>query len=107
MRHKLETAIPLLALITAMIFPAAVANAQNAAPVSLQEQLSAQYKLVKVGNATGEVTIVEPGTMLSIQKGGIVGVIPKSVAICPSKRSDQRPGMIAPHDGHFPSRVTR
>src|SRR5947208_2508584 len=85
MRHKLETAIPLLALITAMIFPAAVANAQNAAPVSLQEQLSAQYKLVKVGNATGEVTIVEPGTMLSIQKGGIVGVIPKSVAICPSK----------------------
>src|SRR6266404_2628710 len=85
MRHKLDTAIPLFALIIAMMRPLSVATAQNATPVSLQEQLSAQYNLVKVGNATGELTIVEPGTVLSIQKGGIVGVIPKSLAICPSK----------------------
>lgn len=46
MRHKLETAIPLFALIIAMMRPLSVATAQNAAPVSLQKQLSAQYHLV-------------------------------------------------------------
>jgi hypothetical protein len=57
----------------------------SAPPVSLREQLAAQYKLVKVGNAAGELTILEPGAVVSIQKGEIVGVIPKSVAICTSK----------------------
>lgn len=64
-------------------FPSAIA--QNPAPVSLQDQLSAQYKLAKVGRATGSWEVTEPGTVLEIQKGGIAGVPPKSLALCPSK----------------------
>ncbi len=48
-----------------------VANAQ--AP-SLQEQLVAQYKLVKMGSDTGGYSVVEEGTLLEIKKGGILGV---------------------------------
>ena len=48
-----------------------VASAQ--AP-SLQEQLVAQYKLVKMGSDTGGYSVVEDGTLLEIKKGGILGV---------------------------------
>jgi hypothetical protein len=71
-----------------LLFICSIAVAQNAPIVSLDEQLKAQYKLVKIGMATGEITITEPGTVLAIQKGGILGVIPKSLAMCPSKFED-------------------
>jgi len=48
-----------------------VASAQ--AP-TLQEQLVAQYKLVKMGSDTGGYSVVEEGTLLEIKKGGILGV---------------------------------
>jgi hypothetical protein len=41
---------------------------------SLDEQLAAQYKLVKMGSDTGGYSVVDKGTLLSIQKGGILGV---------------------------------
>ena len=41
---------------------------------SLQEQLAAQYKLVKMGSDTGGYSVVDAGTLLAIQKGGILGV---------------------------------
>lgn len=41
---------------------------------SLQEQLAAQYKLVKMGSDTGGYSVVEAGTLLAIQKGGVLGV---------------------------------
>jgi hypothetical protein len=46
----------------------------NAQAVSLQEQLAAQYKLVKMGSDTGGYSVVEAGTLLAVQKGGILGV---------------------------------
>ena len=49
-----------------------LANAQGA--VSLQEQLAAQYKLVKMGSDTSGYAVVEKGTLLAIQKGGILAV---------------------------------
>jgi len=61
------------AIVCAAMFPSAVANAQ-AAPVSLQEQLVAQYKAVKMGSDTGGYSVIEPGTLLEIKKGGILGV---------------------------------
>jgi hypothetical protein len=60
-----------LVLGCAMLFAPAVAGAQA---VSLQDQLTAQYKLVKMGSDTGGYSVVEPGTLLAIQKGGILGV---------------------------------
>jgi hypothetical protein len=41
---------------------------------SLQEQLAAQYKLVKMGSDTGGYSVVDEGTLLEIKKGGILGV---------------------------------
>jgi hypothetical protein len=41
---------------------------------SLQEQLAAQYKLVKMGSDTSGYSVVEEGTLLEIKKGGILGV---------------------------------
>jgi hypothetical protein len=60
------TAATLFALV---FFPFASAQAP-----SLQEQLTAQYKLVKMGSDTGGYSVVEKGTLLAIQKGGILGV---------------------------------
>lgn len=41
---------------------------------TLQEQLVAQYKFVKMGSDTGGYSVVEKGTLLKIEKGGILGV---------------------------------
>jgi hypothetical protein len=53
---------------------------------SLQEQLNAQYKVVHIG-ADGSV-VGDPGTLLSIQKGGIIAVPWKAMAKCPAKFHD-------------------
>jgi len=41
---------------------------------TLQEQLAAQYKLVKMGSDTSGYSVVDAGTLLEIKKGGILGV---------------------------------
>jgi hypothetical protein len=71
MSQKFHALIPGIVLLAATIFPLSLASAQA---VSLQEQLSAQYKLVKMGSDTGGYSVVEAGTLLAIQKGGILGV---------------------------------
>ncbi|MGA6979977.1 MAG: hypothetical protein WCC95_04435 [Candidatus Sulfotelmatobacter sp.] len=55
----------------AIVFAASLAAAQ--AP-TLQEQLAAQYKLVKMGSDSSGYSVVEEGTLLAVQKGGMVGV---------------------------------
>lgn len=77
----------LIAVAVATILPASVARAQ--APVTLQEQLSAQYKLVKMGSDSGGVAVVEPGTLLAMQKGGVLSVPWKALALCPAKFQDK------------------
>jgi hypothetical protein len=42
--------------------------------VSLQEQLAAQYKVVKMGSDTSGYSVIDKGTLLEIKKGGILGV---------------------------------
>jgi len=75
MRQKMmKSRVPtiLLTLVAgALVLPGARAGAQA---VSLQEQLAAQYKLVKMGSDTSGYSVVEKGTLLAIQKGGILGV---------------------------------
>jgi hypothetical protein len=72
MSQKFSGLVSGLVLGAAAIFPFTIANAQ--APVSLQEQLGAQYKLVKMGSDTSGYSVVEKGTLLAIQKGGILAV---------------------------------
>ena len=69
MRQKLL--ISFVAVIVAMMVLVAGAGAQ---PVSLQDQLAAQYKLAKMGSDTSGYSVVEEGTPLAIQKGGILAV---------------------------------
>jgi len=57
----------------AFILTALVPCSQAQAP-SLQEQLAAQYKAVKMGSDTSGYSVVEAGTLLAIQKGGILAV---------------------------------
>ena len=71
MLQKFHALIPGVVLLAATIFPMPLANAQA---VTLQEQLAAQYKLVKMGSDTSGPSVVEAGTLLAIQKGGILGV---------------------------------
>jgi hypothetical protein len=55
---------------------------------SLQEQLKAQYKLVKVRADANGLTVVDPGTVLDVQKGGLLGVAPQIAVFCPAKFQD-------------------
>jgi hypothetical protein len=71
MSQKSRHLIPGIVLVAATIFPMSLAWAQ--AP-TLQEQLAALYKPVKMGSDTGGYSVVEKGTLLAIQKGGILGV---------------------------------
>jgi hypothetical protein len=71
--HHLIPGIVLMAatIFAISIFPMSLTWAQ--AP-TLQEQLAAQYKLVKMGSDTSGYSVVEKGTLLAIQKGGILAV---------------------------------
>jgi hypothetical protein len=69
MRQKIKMAVLVVVLIVVGITPGMVV-----AQVSLLDQLSAQYKLVKMGADTSGPSVVEAGTLLAIQKGGILGV---------------------------------
>ena len=71
MLRKSHHLISGIVLVAATIFPMARASAQAA---TLQDQLVAQYKLVKIGSDTGGYSVVEEGTVLAIQKGGILAV---------------------------------
>jgi len=55
---------------------------------TLQEQLVAQYKTVRMGSDSGGVAVVEPGTLLAVQKGGVLSVPWKALALCPAKFQD-------------------
>ncbi len=58
----------------AVLALAAFALPAAAQAPTLQEQLAAQYKLVKMGSDTSGYSVVEEGTKLAVQKGGLLGV---------------------------------
>ena len=66
----------------------AAQGGQNNAPPSLQEQIKAQYKLVKVGFSGTGLTVLNPGTVLDVQKAGLLGVPPQTMVPCAAKFQD-------------------
>jgi hypothetical protein len=56
--------------------------------ISLLDQLKAQYKLVKMSADMNGLRVVDPGTVLEVKKGGLLGVPPTSVVFCPAKFQD-------------------
>lgn len=81
--------------------------ASGQAGISLQDQLSAQYKTVKIG-PDGEIA-GDPGTLLVIQNSGLIGVPFQALALCPAKFKDNVlhlsvgfcAGMMQNVAGHF------
>src|SRR5260221_3005217 len=72
MREKIKISVLVAALIMIGITPCLV-GAQDLPAVSLEDQLKAQYTLAKMGWNSGGAVIVEEGTVLVIQKHGILG----------------------------------
>jgi hypothetical protein len=79
MRQTFKTVISV-----ALVLIVLVAGSLAQAP-TLQEQLAAQYKSVKMGSDTSGYSVVEKGTLLAIQKGGILAVPYADQAVLPSK----------------------
>jgi len=75
-----------IAILVGVWVLAGIAAAQNT--VSMEDQLKAQYTLVKMGSDSSGPAVVDQGTLLVIQKGGILGVPYSDVSIVPTKYQD-------------------
>ncbi len=103
MRRKPQSILSAIALLAAAAIPCSLAMAQDAqapapaagAPTVL-EQLQAQYKMVKMGTDSNGPTVLEEGTVLAIQKGGVLGVPSSSPKPCPAKYEN---GALKPPSG--------
>jgi hypothetical protein len=87
MRQKIEMAVLLGAVIVVGITPCLVV-AQGVPAVPLEDQLKAQYTLVKMGADTGGAAVVDQGTILVIKKGGILSVPYGDTSVVPTKYQD-------------------
>jgi hypothetical protein len=85
---KFSGALVLMAIFAAGIFCAGSALAQDAPASSLGDQLKAQYKLAKVALDAGGWSVVQAGTVLVIQKGGILGVPLANPTMAPATYKD-------------------
>jgi len=61
--------------------------AQGAAP-AVTDQLRTQYRIVKLAQDSNGPSVVDPGTVLVIQKGGLLGVPPLNAVECAAKYQD-------------------
>jgi len=84
MQHARQTLLAAAAIACAL--SGSIVSAQT--PVSLQEQLAAQYKVARMGSDSGGEAVVEPGTLLAVQKGGVLSVPWKAMVLCPAKYQD-------------------
>jgi hypothetical protein len=75
-------------IIVSGLISVSVLAAQNSALPAWVDQLSPQYKLVKLSEDSNGISVVQPGTVLVLQKGGILGVPPLNVVMCPAKYQD-------------------
>ncbi len=83
-QHMISRMVVAAACVAAVMYPS-LAGAQ--AP-TLAEQLAAQYKLVKMGSDTSGYAVVDKGTLLAIQKGGITAVPYSDKTVLTNKYED-------------------
>ena len=88
MNGKAARIIRMVAVIFAGMFPWMLAEAQNGGADSLESQLAAKYKLVKLGTDSTGLAVLEAGTVLVIKKGGIISVPSGNAVILPSTVKD-------------------
>jgi hypothetical protein len=88
MNGRAARIIRMVAVVFAGMFPWMLAEAQNGGADSLESQLAAKYKLVKLGTDSTGLTVLEAGTVLVIKKGGIISVPSGNAVILPSTVKD-------------------
>jgi hypothetical protein len=71
MSQKSHCLIRGIVLVAAVIVPMALASGQTA---TLEDQLQKTFKMVTMGSDTDGVSVVEEGTVLAVQRGGILAV---------------------------------
>jgi hypothetical protein len=86
MWQKFERLVGALVLIAVVMPPCLVFSQAPAVP--LEDQLKAQFTLVKMGADTGGAAVVEQGTILVIKKGGILSVPYGDTSAVPTKYQD-------------------
>ncbi len=82
MTYKMTTSI--FVAFTLLSLTVGVLTAQ----VPLADQLKAQYNMVKMGADSSGTAVVEPGTLLAVKKGGILGVPYSDQSFTPTKYQD-------------------
>jgi hypothetical protein len=88
MSAKFSFVVTAVAVLLLGVLGVKSAQAQDAPASSLADQLKTQYKLAKMGSDSGGRSVVDAGTVLVIQKGGILGVPPGNVAMAPATYKD-------------------
>jgi len=88
MTGKARRAFLIVAVIFAGIFPWMIAQAQDAGADSLQSQLTAKYKLAKLGTDSSGLAVIDAGTVLVIKKGGILSSPSGNAVLVPSYVKD-------------------
>jgi len=96
MQRKFQIGVRVVGMLGAGILSCSVAMAQDAAPPSLKEQLEAQYNLATVNLDSPQTPISAPGTVLVLQKDGILGVPLGNAKVCTSRYQDAK--VQAPSD---------
>ncbi len=83
MNRNFSRLLRIVAVVFSAIIPANLAHAQAQLPpdAPLAGQLKALYKVTKFGLDRGRLTVLSTGTILVIQKEGILGVPPTNVAM--------------------------
>ncbi len=84
---KIRLAAIFVAGAVSLVICSGAAVAQNT-QASLTQQLAAYYKVTKMGSDSGGWAVTDPGTVLMIQKGGILGVPPTNMVIGVSSYKD-------------------
>lgn len=83
MKRNLSSLLQIVAVLFSAIIPVNLAHAQAQLPpdAPLADQIKAQFKVTKFGLDGGGFTVLSPGTILVIQKGGILGVPPANLTM--------------------------
>jgi hypothetical protein len=88
MTGKAWRAILIVVVMFTGVIPWITAQAQDAGADSLQSQLTAKYKLAKLGTDSSGLSVIDTGTVLVIKKGGILSSPSGNSVIVPSYVKD-------------------
>jgi hypothetical protein len=81
MKRTLNKTLLTLAIAIAGATTSQCVGAQNNSQPSLEDQLKTQYKITKFSWDSSGVVVIDPETVLVVQKGGILGVPPANLTL--------------------------